>query len=178
MILFGNKKKKEEQKKEYIKNFCILLGICIFTILIALFIRNWYHSYNDVLNNNQVMSATIKKVNDVELYNYLLENPDSLVYVTDLNSKNKSFEKKLNNYLNDFALTDVIILFDISNKKDLKTFYEEFNNNYMYTVSLSEIPAFIVFQDGKVSEIISGDNLTVDNISTAIKSNTLGVIHD
>ena len=75
-------KKKEKDKKQLLKNWILLIIVCVLTILVAVFVRNWYHSYRELVESGvAVMDSSLKEVNDVELYNYLLESPHAFVYV-------------------------------------------------------------------------------------------------
>ena len=59
-------KKKEKDKKQLLKNWILLIIVCVLTILVAVFVRNWYHSYRELVESGvAVMDSSLKEVNDV-----------------------------------------------------------------------------------------------------------------
>ena len=62
---------------------------------------------------------------------------------------------------------DHVIYLNISTETD--AFYEEFNTNYMTTEALDSVPAFVVFENGKATEIYKGDNLTIDQVKEVLE---------
>lgn len=162
-------KKKEKEKKQLLKNWLLLIIVCALTILVAVFVRNWYRSYRELVESGvSVMNSSLKEVNDVELYNYLLESPRAFVYVGTSESKAcRTFQKELESSLKEESKLDHVIYLNIGTESD--AFYEEFNTNYMTTEALDEIPAFVVFENGKAKEIYKGNNLTIDRVKEVLE---------
>ena len=162
-------KKKGKDKKQLLKNWILLIIVCVMTILVAVFVRNWYHSYRELVESGvTVMDSSLKEVNDVELYNYLLESPQAFVYVGTSENKNcRTFQKELESSLKEMSKLDYVIYLNIGTETD--AFYEEFNTNYMTTEALDSVPAFVVFENGKATEIYKGDNLTIDQVKEVLE---------
>ena len=150
--------KKEEKRTIKIKNYLLLLFICIVTIAITLGIRQRYIIYQEYELSKSVLKGKINEVSQEELTSFIYAHPDAILFVQvndDLNSRNvgKKLYKVLQkrNLLNDSVY---INLGNVSNKKD---FYKEFNNNYTKDskFELNNYPAVIIFSDGKIRDIVS-----------------------
>lgn len=162
-------KKRKKDKKQILKKWTLLIIICILTILVAVFIRNWHRSYQELVASGLTDRETsLKEVNDVELYNYLLEAPQAFVYVGTSENKNcRTFQRELESALKKMSKLDYIIYLNMETETD--AFYEEFNTNYMTTEALDSVPAFVVFENGKATEIYKGDNLTIDQVKEVLE---------
>lgn len=118
--------------KKYIKFillFLIVLGI-------GLFIFKKYSSSFDVK----------PQVNYSEFEDYLLENSDFLIYIT--NKKNVSNVKKY------FEEKDIQIVYMYLSGKEVK----DFSNKY----GISNLPKIVCFKDGMIQEYISFDNAIIE----------------
>ena len=162
-------KKREKDKKQILKKWTLLIIICILTILVAVFIRNWHRSYQELVASGLTdREISLKEVNDVELYNYLLEAPQAFVYVGTSENKNcRTFQRELESALKEMSKLDYIIYLNMETETD--AFYEEFNTNYMTTEALDSVPAFVVFENGKAKEIYKGDNLTIERVKEVLE---------
>ena len=98
----------------------MLIIICILTILVAVFIRNWHRSYQELVASGLTDRETsLKEVNDVELYNYLLEAPQAFVYVGTSENKNcRTFQRELESALKEMSKLDYRYMVYNTNKKE------------------------------------------------------------
>lgn len=160
--------KKGKENGQLMKRWIALISICVLTILAAFLIKDWYHSYRVWIESGAVVDSSLKEVNDVELYNYLLESPSAYVYIGTSEDKDcRTFQKELEKYLEENSRLDQVIYLNIGTEED--SFYEEFNTNYKTTQTLNEIPAFVVFENGKAKNIYSGASLTIQTVQQALE---------
>ena len=118
--------------KKYIKFIVLFIVI----VLIGIFIFKKYYSSFDVK----------PQLKYTELENYLLENSDFLIYVT--NDKNV---KEVKNY---FENKNIEILYMYLDKNDSK----DFGNKY----GINNLPKIIYFKDGSIKEYIVYDKDIVE----------------
>ena len=160
--------KNKKENTQSVKRWIILIIICILTILVAFFIKDWYHSYRMWIESGISLDSSLKEVNDVELYNYLLESPKAYVYIgTSENKYCRTFQKDLEEYLKENSRLDQVIYLNIGTEDD--SFYEEFNTNYMTNEALKSVPAFVVFENGKAQSVYDGDELSVQIVQESLE---------
>ena len=92
--------KKDELRVIPIKNYIILGIVLLVSFLILYYLYLWHESYNESKLNVPILDKYMDVINYNELSDYLVENPDSIIYVSVLeNSDIRSFEKKLKSVL-------------------------------------------------------------------------------
>ena len=74
-----------------LKNYFILGIIIASSIFIVLYINKLYLSTK---NNDNILNGFIKEIKTQEIDNYIIENPNFIIYLGYKNNDNKSFEKK------------------------------------------------------------------------------------
>ena len=166
------------KKREIPKNNYIKLGVVIIaTIALTFYWASWYNTTKEYRMNNSVIPTVIGEVTMEELDNYLLENPDIMIYFASSKDDTiKDFEddfKKIlvkENLKNDFVYID-------TSKIETQEFYQSFAKKY-YSKSLKSkketldiIPNIILIEDGKVIDImhLSKKEITKEDIKNFIK---------
>ncbi len=173
--------KKEANTKTSIKpkNYLILACICLFTVLLVLYICKWYQVYADYQKETPVIRGTLSyEITDAELDHYIMENPSCVVYMcTARSDRCRSFEKDFKRLIEKDNLQNNIIYLNLSDT-DINRFVSEFNEKYHYKVKLTEnYPALVEFTDGKITAFIEGnaqDNLTITKVSQFIDLHHIG----
>ena len=133
---------KKEKKEVPVKNYIFLSIIVLVTILLAFYFYLWYLTYEESKLNNQIMDRYMQVINYNELDNFLVENKDSVIYVSKLNNKEiREFEKKLKLIINDYSLNNTILYLDLTDKNIDKLKLEDKNINY---------PAVLIYKNGKI----------------------------
>lgn len=132
------------------------LGIIVVAVVVLAFVcRHWYiNKTNYELNIPIINKTLINEVNSDEVYNYILENENSVIYMgvaSDIVCRN--FEEKFDDVIVDMNLTDKITYLNISEVKDKNVFIREFNN--YFKSSVNTYPCIIVFREGEVKDIIT-----------------------
>ena len=162
--------KRKIKSSNYIK----LAIIFIFVILAVLGFRNIYLSRqtND-LNTPIIRDVISKELMSNEIENYLKENEDALIYIgisSDINSRN--VEKRLKKYIKNNDLKDTIVYLNLTSEKNIKVFFETFNNHYEYKENINEYPSFIYFKDSKIKDVLSGD-ITLNQFKEFLNINNI-----
>ncbi|MBR4261735.1 MAG: hypothetical protein IKQ35_00030 [Bacilli bacterium] len=158
--------KKEEKRVVGIKNYIILLAICVITIVIAFGIRQRYLAYQEYELSKSVLKDKINEVSSEELTSYIYAHPDAILYVqVNEDSNSRSVGKKLYKVLKKRNLLNDSVYINLGNVSNKKEFYEEFNNTYTKGTEfkLNNYPALIIFDEGKIRDMVSKDkNKTLD----------------
>ena len=139
------------------KNYLILASIVCFTLIVSITIYLTYNNQKEYENTIPILRGEVKEIEAKDVDDYLIENPNSLLYVGvayDENSKN--LEKKLLSLKNKKNLNIIYInLTDLENKK---VFYDNFNQKYTQGTKLNNYPAFIIMREGKVLDLVQKNN--------------------
>ena len=123
-----------------VKNY-IILGVVIFvTMLILYYFYMWVDVYKESKINIPIMDKYMMVINYNELDNYLVENPNTIVYVSVLEDERiRDFEKKLKvKYKNDEIDNDILYL-NITDEivnKNIKFLITYFFIIYFYFIPL------------------------------------------
>ena len=88
-------------RKIPLKNY-IILGIIIVVSVFAVLYFN--QLYKNTKNSDTILYDFIKEVKPYELDNYIIENPNFIMYISSRISSNKTFEKKFKNFLMKYDL--------------------------------------------------------------------------
>ena len=136
--------------KNYIKLFLIILVFVLGVFLL----RNFYLNKVDYDNSIPVIRDYInKEINSKEIYNYIREDNDAVIYVgVSSNKLCRSYEEELKRLIVKFNLSDEITYLNLSDLKQPKTFMKEFNK--FYDSKLESYPSIIIFKGGKVVDIL------------------------
>lgn len=155
-------------KKIPLKNYIILAVIFCISMGIVIYFCNWYKVYDQYQRQTPVIRETLSEITVEELDHYIMENPTTIIYMctaSDLTCRN--YEKDFKKIIEKNDLQEDIIYLNLSNT-NLDEFTDNFNNNYNYKVKLTNYyPSLVVFEDGKVTNILQG---TSDKKLTATKT--------
>lgn len=146
----------KEELRVIPKNNYIILGIVILvSLLIIYYFYMWVSAYKDVNENVSVLDNYMNVINYNELDNYIVENPDSIIYVSVVDDiEINKFDKKLANSIknNDFN-KDVLYMNITETIKDdsiKKEMIEKYSLKY---ADITDVPNIVVFEDGKLISI-------------------------
>lgn len=148
--------KREIPNKNYIK----LGAVIIATIALTFYWASWYNTTKEYRMNNSVIPTVIGEVTMEELDNYLLENPDIIIYIASSKDNTiKDFEDDLKKILVKEDLKNEFIYVDTS-KIENQEFYQSFAQKY-YSKSLKSkkdsldiIPNIVLIEDGTVKDVM------------------------
>lgn len=139
--------KKEKQGQIPKKNYVYLMLLALVTCLILGYFVKWYRmrEQEQVTRVVQISSATEIKAEEID--NYLLENPDVIVYISDSSNDSRiAFENVFENYLHNKELLNKMVYIDTSiltEKDRLKVQDLWFNGKEIIE------PNFLVIESGK-----------------------------
>lgn len=151
--------KKDELRVIPIKNYIILGIVLLVSFLILYYLYLWHESYNESKLNVPILDKYMDVINYNELSDYLVENPDSIIYVSVLeNSDIRSFEKKLKSVLKKHEIENEVLYMNITDSiNDID------KNDYMYgETSILDVPLVMVFDNGILKSIYSIRNNDYD----------------
>jgi hypothetical protein len=143
------RKSKEIPKKNYL----IYSIIFCFTLALSITIFILYNNQKQYEESIPVLRGKTKEMEIKDIDEYLVENPNSLLYFGVANDSNsRNIEKKLISFINKNNLN--IIYINLSNVSNKKTFYDDFNKKYSSDKRLENYPAFIIIREGKILDIV------------------------
>lgn len=144
-------------KKYFNKNYAVLAILLIFTVLLTLLLSEIYVSRNKLTSD---FYQYLNKIMPDEFSEYVIENPDSIIYISDkFDLTNELFEEEFKNKLDNLNLKKNTVFID-KNSID-KKFINAFAEEYEIDINLSNTPIVIVMIDNKVIKYINVDK-TVD----------------
>lgn len=147
------------------KNYILLGLLAVVTILAVIYMSKWYRASENYYLENSVMKELVGEVKELEFQNYVLENPDIVIYITDDQSeKTKKFEKKLKKYILDENLKSHFIY--VNGKESSEQFLSDIKKKYFIN-EIKEIeitfPNLMILEDGKVKDILYRTSLEERN---------------
>lgn len=148
------------------KNYVLLGLLTVVTILAVTYIGKWYLASENYYLENSVMKELVGEVKELEFENYILENPDVVIYIAnDQSESTKKFEKKLKNYILEENLKSHFIY--VNGKESTETFLSNFKKKYFINeIKETEItyPNLLLLEDGKIKDILYQTSLTERNV--------------
>lgn len=154
-------------KRIPLKNYFILGIILASSIFIVLYINKLYLSTK---NNDNILNEFIKEIKTQEIDNYIIENPNFIIYLGYKNNDNKSFEKKFKKLVTKYDLQKDIVFIDISQFDD-ETF-NKFCKKYADKL-LEKDSSLIIVDNQKVIDVldITKGNNDIELVKMFFKKN-------
>ena len=140
-----------------VKNY-IILGVVIFvTMLILYYFYMWVDVYKESKINIPIMDKYMTVINYNELDNYLVENPNTIVYVSVLeDEKIREFEKKLKAEYKDDEIDNDILYLNITDEIANKNIKNEMISKYnLNSLNMTNVPCVLVFNKGILNSVYS-----------------------
>ncbi len=165
---------KKESKKIPFNNY-IKVGLAVVVVVFgSLILRNWYiGSINYELNVPIITETLISEVNTDEVYNYVRENENTILYMGVVNDENcRNFEREFNVIITRRSLEDTITYLNISKVKSKSKFIKEFNK--FYDAELKGYPSLIIFEEGEVKATLTvktGKQLDIEDVIEFLDKN-------
>lgn len=157
-----------------LKNYVILGIVIVFSFLLLYYFYLWANVYNETLLTKSILDDYMEVINYNELDDYLIENPNSVVYVSVLeNSEVRKFEEKLKISLKNKKVNRSLLYLNITeelkNDEIKKYMKSKYTLNY---VSMLDVPLVMVFDGGVLKSVYSVDdnNYNVDGMISFINS--------
>ena len=146
---------KEELRVIPKKNYFILGVVLLLTVLAVYYFYMWNKAYNESKINEPVLDKYMTVINYNELEDYLIENPDTIIYTSILEDKDiRSFENRFKNYIRNDKLDHEVLYMDITS--EIKSNNKKTDMMKKYSVeyaNILDIPNVMVFENGKLKMI-------------------------
>lgn len=144
-----------KNEKNYSKNYLILFILLIVTVLLTLYVANWYKTIEEYNKNNSVVLNVIKEIEVESLESFLLDNPEIILYISSTTDENiKIFDKEFKKIINKEDLNENIVYLNVNKDEDA---FEKIADNYfgenIKKLKDKKAPAIMFFKDGNVIDI-------------------------
>ena len=149
--------KREAFREIPIKNY-IILGVVLFiTMLILYYFYCWVDVYKESKINIPIMDKYMSVINYNELDNYIVEIPDTIIYVSILeDEKIRGFEKEFKNKYKNKEIENELLYMNITDDiKDMDIRDEMVSKYSINSLDMTDVPSLLVFNNGELSSIYS-----------------------
>lgn len=138
-----------------LKNYMILIGTIIATILLCLYITQWYKKAEESNIEQGILAKELPQVTVEEFQNYVTENPNIILYISvSTDEKMKRFEKNIYDFIIEENIRNHFVYMDAS-KIDQKALIEILQNKSNTPKNnYTHIPNIYVFKDGKIEDML------------------------
>ena len=158
------------KKKIPTKNYICLTLIIICTIAITYYLYLWLVAYKE-LDTQSILEQHLQVINYNDINNYVIENNDSFLYITNKNKDYSKFENDLYNLIKKYNLFQDVLYLDISDNIKNGTFTI---NNFTF----KQYPIFVLYDNGNITSIydIKANSFDIEKIEMYLES--IGVIEN
>lgn len=145
--------------------------ICIVTIIAVLLFRNWYLKGKESFKNVPVLETVLThQIKPNELYNYVHDANTATVYMCVSSDEIcRNLEKDMKNLIQKNGWEDSIIYLDLKDVPSISEFYENLYSHYQYEPKIGEYPTIIYFENATIHRILSGKDITVQQVKEFLK---------
>ena len=176
---------KKINKGKY-KNYLILLPIIIITIILVFYLRAWYRAYNTHQLTIPIISGYLNEVKYDELDNYILENPNFVLYMCTSNDIScREFESKFKKIIKRYSLKDIIIYLNLNDFINQENNYQLLIDGDLVLPTYQEkeeffniYPTIAIFKDKQLESIlIINDSVTIDKVDQFLEEHEIIIKH-
>jgi len=148
-----------KEKKIPTKNY-VIYGIIVVVTLVAVFYMNeWYKAYKESVLENSYISKYVTEINYSEFENYILENPNTIIYISKTNLETSiKIEKDLYKIIKDNELTDEVVFLNLTGNEYILDEIENKYYNVTLSTDLNRVPAIAIFNNMKIVDILVSDD--------------------
>ena len=153
------------------KNYIYLGLIFILSLMVIFYFNMWYKSYKDSLLKESIIDNYLNVINYNEIDDYIMENKDSLIYVSVLGDEDiNKFEVKFVNAITENSLRDIMLYMDVTDiDKDIIN--SKFGVDYDY-------PYIVVYTNGKITDWDADSSNTLPDYESTILVSSTGKLPD
>lgn len=172
------KNKTTTENKKGIKNYVLLVLLFMASMLLVLYICEVYKLNQSEKMKVPVIDGALLEIYPNDLDHYILENPTTVIYMCTANDeKCRLFERDFKKLLKRKDYSNQIIYLNLTDLNQ-EEYIKKFNDKYKYKVEVTtDYPAFILFEDGKISRVLQGNdkkNLSIDRVKQFLEINRIG----
>jgi len=166
-------------RKVPLKNYVILGVVMVVTLLLLYYFYMWVDIYKESKINIPIMDKYMNVINYNELDNYLVENPNTILYVSVLdNEEIRTFEKKLKNEFKSKNINNEVLYMNLTSELNDKDIMNELTKKYYVNdLSITDVPCILIFSSGNLKSIynISNNNYDITSAVGFINSFNMNV---
>lgn len=160
---------KEERRVIPVKNYFILLIICLVTIVATIYINAWIRTYK-VNSNVNPLIGEVQEITLSDLEATMSETNLAILYVA--NNDNFALDKEILKRVNADSVNDYFYYMnvdDVSADKSIKSLKSYFDN---VKESINVLPMFIYIKDGKAVKVMDSKDrqLTISDFDVLLDS--------
>lgn len=151
---------KEELRAIPKKNYVILGVIIVVTLLLLYYFYMWFAVYNESKINKPLLNEYMDVINYNEIDNYLVENPNTIIYVSVLENKEiREFELGIKKSFKNHMIKKDILYLDLTDLFKDETSISDMEEKYsLNNLNIRDVPCLMVFGSGKLKSIYSIKN--------------------
>lgn len=165
----------KEEKNIPFRNYIILAGVLILSIIVVIYFYMWYDEFQVNKINTPVMNQYLSVINYNELGDYLVENKDVVIYISFLqDDATRKFEKNFKKIVDVYSLNNSILYLDLTEQYNDSNLFNDIKNKY----TLSDMPCIVIFKDGIVDDVYSIEDKDYDIDLLVSYLKIKGVIYD
>ncbi len=154
-------KNNKENELRIIKpiNYFYVGCIILITFIGMTYFVMWYANTKNQKQDITLATQIFFQINSNELDNYLVENPNALIYISASNEDHLTFEYELQTLVNNYYIKDHFVYLDLA-KIDNTSFYNHvykdlFSKNLKKQMaSFTSYTNIIYIADGKIEELL------------------------
>ena len=165
---------KEDLRVVPKKNYLILGIIILVTLFVLYYFYMWIDAYNETKLNRPIMNRYMEVINYNELGNYLVENPNTIVYVSVLEDEQiRNFEKQFKSAYKKDEIDKEILYLNITDEIKDNNIKSEMKNKYRLNYTdMTNVPSIIVFDGDNIVNIysIKDNNYDIDRLKLFLNS--------
>lgn len=138
-----------------IKNYIILGFVVVATMLLLFYLVSSYQKRKAYESSMNTRMNFLSEVKESELQNYILDNHDAIIYISDSTDDSyRVFENQLKKLILEYNLTKDIVYMD--SYKISYDFLENLQKQFHSNVSLNELtyPNVLVVSDGILTSVL------------------------
>ena len=161
--------KNDGLRKIPTKNYIILGVVILLTLLILYYFYMWVDVYKESKINIPIMDKYMTVINYNELDNYVVENPNTIVYVSVLeDDRIREFEKQFKNKYRNNEIENDVLYMNITDDIRNTNIKEDMDDRYVLNdLSITDVPCVLVFNDGLLKSIysVSDNNYDIERFT-------------
>lgn len=149
------------------KNYIIALIITIVTLLLTLFLTNYFLDKREYENETNMVMNFVSEVKSEEFDNFIVENQDIMIYISNSDIADKELQKKVKKIITKGEFSDDMVYLNMKNIDE--SFYQHLSDNYFDSSLINTnviTESIIIVKNKKIINII---NVNEDNISSLKK---------
>lgn len=156
LITAKNEIDKKEERIIKPQNYLILALIFIITLGLVIGLRYWYNTYRAYELKTSVLKDKLTEITLNELDTYIAENTDAIIYIEVTEDENsREVADNLVDVVKKRELTREVVYLSLSSSEDKDAFFNDFNQKYGVDEKLTNYPALVIFNEGKIEDFVS-----------------------